>query len=59
LDISPSISTGPGAGQVTVTWQVGTLQSSPNVAGPYADVAGATSPYTITRTANTFYRTRY
>src|SRR5262249_46742791 len=39
--------TGPGA-----------LQSSANVTGPYADVGGATSPYTNTMAAPLFFRVR-
>jgi hypothetical protein len=31
---------------IVITWGTGTLQSATNVAGPYTDVAGATSPYT-------------
>jgi hypothetical protein len=34
-------------GNIVLTWTVGTLQSSPNVAGPYTDVTGAISPYTL------------
>jgi hypothetical protein len=35
----------------------GTLQSSTNVAGPYADVPDATSPYTTPMTnAQTYFR---
>lgn len=43
-----------------VTWTSGYLQSSTNVIGPYADVPGATSPYTNTAVAPpyTFYRLR-
>jgi len=37
--------TGTGAKYV-VAWSTGTLQSSTNAAGPYANVSGATSPYT-------------
>jgi hypothetical protein len=43
----------------TLTWPVGFLQSSLNVAGPYADVPGATSPYSPPLTGpHTFYRIR-
>ena len=34
------------AGQPVLTWPAGTLQAATNVTGSYADVAGATSPYT-------------
>jgi len=48
VDISLHITTGPGAGQVTLTWQAGTLQqsSTPTDAG-FANTA-FTSPYTFT-----------
>jgi hypothetical protein len=43
-----------------LTWLSGYLQSSTNVAGPYTDVSGATSPYTNTIVAPPykFYRLR-
>ncbi|HEV2328260.1 MAG TPA: hypothetical protein VGY56_05660, partial [Verrucomicrobiae bacterium] len=43
---------------VTITWPAGgTLQSATNLAGPWADVLGATSPYTIVPTGpQVFYR---
>jgi hypothetical protein len=34
------------ARNVVITWSTGTLQSATNVSGPFADVIGATSPYT-------------
>jgi hypothetical protein len=46
---------------VVITWDCGVLQSSTNVSGPYADVLGATSPYTNSTMAppyNVFYRTQ-
>ncbi|MGA2244782.1 MAG: hypothetical protein ABSH48_07285 [Verrucomicrobiota bacterium] len=45
---------------VVLTWPNGILQAATNVAGPYADVPGATSPYTnITKTLPyKFYRLR-
>jgi hypothetical protein len=48
-----------GANQV-LTWPVtaALLQSSTNVAGPYADVLGATSPYTNTLPGPLFFRVR-
>ena len=33
-------------GQFVLSWPIGSLQSSTNVAGPFAAVPGATSPYT-------------
>ena len=45
--------------QLTLTWPTGTLQSAPQVNGPYTDVAGATSPYPINTTGGQqFYRVR-
>jgi hypothetical protein len=32
-------------GQLRLTWAAGALQSAPAVAGPYADLAGVSSPY--------------
>jgi hypothetical protein len=40
---------------VVLTFQ-GTLQSAPSVTGPYVNVSGATSPYTNTPSASTFFR---
>ena len=58
--IPPVISKGPGAGQVTITWQGGTLQSASAAAGPYTDVAGPpTSPYTVSASTKQFYRVKY
>jgi hypothetical protein len=36
-----------GNGQVVLTWTVGTLQSAPSVTGPYTDMTGVPSPYTL------------
>jgi sugar lactone lactonase YvrE len=45
---------------LTLSWTGGTLQSSSNAAGAYADVVGATSPYIVTPSApQQFYRTRH
>ncbi len=58
--VPPVITKGPGAGQVTITWSGGTLQSASAAAGPYTDVAGPpTSPYTVTASAKQYYRVRY
>jgi hypothetical protein len=44
---------------VTLTWPVGTLQSSTNVTALYEDLSGATSPYTIPATnAQLFFRVK-
>jgi hypothetical protein len=46
-------------GHKLVISYVGTLQSSANAAGPYADVAGAASPYSPAATSpHMFYRSR-
>ncbi len=44
---------------VTIEWECGILQSAPAVTGPYTDVSGATSPYTVAASeARRFFRTR-
>ncbi len=44
---------------VTVRWECGFLQGADNAEGPYTDIPGATSPYTVsTSDARKFYRTR-
>ena len=44
-------------GKFQLTWANGTLQSAPAINGPYTDVAGAASPYTVTPGgANKFFR---
>jgi hypothetical protein len=46
-------------GVITINFSSGTLQSVENLGGTWSDVAGATSPYTVTPAAGTrFYRTR-
>jgi hypothetical protein len=50
------------AGQYQLTWggSGGTLQASPDVAGTYTNVVGATSPYPISTTGSQlFYRLKY
>ena len=48
-------------GQQIVTWptSASTLQSSTNVAGPYGDVSGATSPYTNSVGPVKFFRLKH
>jgi hypothetical protein len=47
------------AGNVTVTWTGGALQSATNVHGTYSDVSGASSPYTIPASGTQqFFRVR-
>jgi hypothetical protein len=48
------------AGNLVLSWPWGTLSSSTNVAGPYAPVSGATSPYTVPQNApQKFYRAEF
>jgi len=56
-----SIAQNPG-GQPVVAWAdtAVTLQSATNLVGPYTDVKGATSPYTVPGGQNIqFFRTRW
>jgi hypothetical protein len=47
------------AGNVVIEWSGGeTLESADVVTGPWAAVAGASSPFTVTPTGNRFYRLR-
>ena len=53
-----NFTTAPGAG-ITLTWQLpnAVLQSADSVEGPYTDVAGATSPYSVSiQKAAKYYR---
>jgi hypothetical protein len=44
---------------VTLTWVAGILQSSDNANGPFADVSGSSSPFTVsTSAAKKFYRVK-
>ncbi|HZV35000.1 MAG TPA: family 16 glycosylhydrolase [Verrucomicrobiae bacterium] len=36
-----------GGGQMQLSWEYGNLQTATNVNGPYTNVVGATSPYTV------------
>ena len=49
------------AGQQILTWNTpsSVLQSSANVAGPYVDISGATSPYTNSVGSMQFFRLRH
>jgi hypothetical protein len=44
----PTLSITTSSGSISVSWPggAGTLQQATNVAGPYQDISGATSPYT-------------
>jgi hypothetical protein len=47
------------APNATLIWSPGTLQSAPTVTGPYTDVSGASSPYTVApANAQTYYRVK-
>lgn len=47
------------SGQLVLTWAVGTLQSAPNVTGPYTDMTGVASPYTLVpSSAQQYFRVR-
>jgi hypothetical protein len=49
----------PAGNNLTLIWSPGVLQSATNVLGPYNDVPGAASPYTIAHSgAAQFYRVR-
>jgi len=53
---TPTLGIARQAGNVVLTY-TGTLQSADSAAGPYAPVAGATSPFTVTPTGGQkFYR---
>lgn len=48
-----------GGSQLQLNWVYGTLQTATNAGGPYGDIPGAASPYTIpTTNAQQFYRIR-
>lgn len=56
--VKPEISIARSQAGVTITFK-GTLQKASSVAGPYTDVAGATSPRTVNPTeAQAYYRAR-
>ena len=61
LSYAGKVSIAKAAGQQIVTWPTASsvLQSSTNVAGTYADVLGATSPYTNTTGNVKFFRLRH
>jgi hypothetical protein len=48
--MSELITTTNSAGNLVLSWPEGTLLSSTNVQGPYTPVAGATSPWTVSKT---------
>ncbi|HEY2084015.1 MAG TPA: hypothetical protein VGI88_14630, partial [Verrucomicrobiae bacterium] len=55
--VTPTILISRSGSNISITY-TGTLLSSTNVAGPYSQVQGASSPYPVPTTApQTFYRT--
>lgn len=59
LAVPPAISIRREAGAVVLTWPGGTLESAPEVTGPWSVVQSATSPYSVTPSAaRQFYRVR-
>ncbi|MGC8990181.1 MAG: hypothetical protein ACP5MD_08680, partial [Verrucomicrobiia bacterium] len=59
LAAPPTISIRREAGSVVLTWSGGTLESAPEVTGPWSVVQAATSPYSLTPSAaRQFYRVR-
>jgi hypothetical protein len=49
----------PSAGRLQLSWPGGTLQSASQAEGPYADIPGAASPYSIVpSSAQQFFRVR-
>lgn len=58
-DVTPSITISQAGDRNVVLTFEGVLQSAPDVQGPYTDVPGATSPYTISVTGGRmFFRSR-
>jgi len=56
--VTPEVAIGLSGTTVTITYK-GILQSADSVTGPYTDVAGATSPYTVNNpTGAKFYRAK-
>jgi hypothetical protein len=47
VNVSTALTAALSAGNIVVSWSTGTLQQSTNVAGPFADVPAATSPYSV------------
>lgn len=47
------------SGQLVLTWTTGTLQSAPEITGPYTDISGATNSYTfVPSLARQYFRVR-
>lgn len=48
--------TANGDGTITATWTgPGTLETAPDIAGPWGAIEGATSPYTFTPAGNAWF----
>jgi len=61
LSVRPTLTIQVSGTSVTISWNPagGVLQSAPDVAGPYSDVVGATSPYPTTLTGTRqFFRVK-
>jgi hypothetical protein len=58
--IPPSVAFSRQGNNLVLTWSSGSLQSATSVLGPYSDVSGATSPYTVDTTVapQQFFRLR-
>ena len=53
---NPTLSVGVSGGATVITYTA-TLQSAPAITGPWQNVTGATSPYTVPTTGTVFFRT--
>ena len=55
----PTLTLSGTAGQIQIQWTGGTLESASSIAGPWAAVAGATSPQQVTPSGpQKFFRVR-
>ena len=53
---NPTLTVGVSGGSTVITYTA-TLQSAPAITGPWQNVTGATSPYTVPTTGTVFFRT--
>lgn len=53
---NPTLTVGVSGGSTVITYTA-TLQSAPSITGPWQNVTGATSPYTVPTTGTVFFRT--
>jgi Concanavalin A-like lectin/glucanases superfamily/Immunoglobulin domain len=57
IQVAPALSIGLANRQIILTWSGGTLQQAADITGTWQDVQGATSPLTVTPSADhQFYR---